>query len=108
MEILQVAKQIEQKIHLLEKGRGGLKELAKNKADTLGAYRKAIEIATITLRAEGTPVTLIKDLARGACNEQERNMDLAESLYKIQMTKLDSIKAELNGWQSINRFLDNK
>ncbi len=101
MKTVRIADEIEAKIKLLEAGRDGLKERAINKADTLGAYRKGMEIATITLRAEGTPATLIKDLARGACSEQERNMDLAESMYKIQITKIDSIKAELNGKQSI-------
>jgi hypothetical protein len=101
IKVSQIADEIEAKIKLLEKGRDGLEERAINKADALGAYRKGIEIATITLRAEGVPVTLIKDLARGACSEQERNMDLAESMYKIQITKLDSIKAELNGKQSV-------
>ena len=106
MKTTRIADEIEAKIKLLEHGREGLKELAVGKADTLGAYRKAMEIAVVTLKAEGNPATLIKDLARGACYQQERDMDLAESLYKIQITKLDSIKAELNGKQSIFSRLD--
>ena len=93
-------------LQLLAKGREGLNQRAIDKATTLGAYRKAMEIATVTLRAKGTPATLIKDLARGACYDQEREMDLAESMYKIQITKLDCIRAELNALQSIFSRLD--
>ena len=106
IQVTKMADEINAKIKLLETGRNGLDRRAINKADTLGAFRKAMEIATITLRAESTPATLIKDLARGACFEQERDMDLAESMYKIQITKLDSIKCELNGLQSIFSRLD--
>ena len=106
IQVVQVSKDISDKIKLLEVGRSGLRELAVNKANAIGDYRKAMEIAVFTLKAAGNAATLIKDLARGKCNEEETNMDLAESLYKIQITKMDSIKAELNGHQSIYRHLE--
>ena len=105
MDVLSIASKIEEKIGLLERGRGLLDDCAKKKANTIGEYRKKLEITTLTLKEQGMPATLIKDLAKGESYKEEVAMDLAESMYKIALTKLRVIETELNGYQSINRHL---
>lgn len=109
MEVLQVAKQIEDKIHLLERGRGELEALALDKARTIGDYVKKLESAIITIKDAGNlPATLTPKVAEGQCWKERVAMELASALYQVQIKKMESVQAELNGWQSINRYLDNK
>ena len=109
MDVLQVAKQIEEKIHLLERGRGELEALARKKAITIGDYVKKLESTIITIKEDGNlPATLTPKVAEGRCWKERVAMELADALYKVQIKKMESVQAELNGWQSINRYLDNK
>ncbi|KKK92301.1 hypothetical protein LCGC14_2704290 [marine sediment metagenome] len=109
MEILQVAQQIEQKIRLLERGRTELEQLARNKANTIGEYIKKLEGTIITIKDSGNlPATLTPKVAEGQCWKERVAMELAGALYQVQIKKMESVQAELNGFQSINRYLDNK
>ena len=109
MEVLQVAKQIEDKIHLLERGRGELEALAREKARTIGEYDKALSTTILRHKSEGKlQATLIEKVSKGQCHKERLAMELADALYKVQTVKMNAVQAELNGWQSINRYLDNK
>ena len=109
MDVIQVAQQIEQKIQLLERGRGELESLAQSKARTIAGYDKELSITILRLRDAGSlPATLIEKVARGQCHKERLSMELADALYKVQTVKMNAVQAELNGWQSINKFLDNK
>lgn len=117
MQVLDVALKIQKKIELLEKARGTLEGLAADKALTAALYEKDVAVAILKLRngkpfeLEGEtikdpPATIIEKVARGICWESRLRMDQAEANYKLAIVKMDSVQAELNGWQSVNRFLD--
>lgn len=118
-EPLEVANQIEKKIVLLEKGRSQLNAAASQKAITIAQYHCKRAVVIMKLKAgkpmelegetiENPPATLTREIADGICWQERQAMELAEAEYKALVEKLHSVQAELNGWQSINRFLEVK
>lgn len=109
--------EIENKIIQIGKARMALRDYAIKKADTLIAYRKAKAKAITKLRsgasieidgelyAEGS-ATLIPHLAQGSCWQEKLEADTAEALYKVAITAINALIAELNGWQSIHKYED--
>ena len=119
MEIIKVSEQIELKIKTLEKGRALLQERATNKAETDALYDKAMARTLIQLKngvkftlddqvIENPPASYCEKIARGICWKEKLAANLAESEYKNAIEGLRCIEAELNGWQSINRYLQDK
>jgi hypothetical protein len=117
MEVLEVAKRIEAKIRRLEEGRGKLQELAANRAVKLAQYDCQLAVTIIKLRngeamklqdetVKDPPATIIEKLAKGICWQEKLDMEQADTEYKLAVKKLDCVQAELNGYQSINRYLD--
>jgi hypothetical protein len=107
---------IEKKIALLEQGRGLLEGLGNDKALMTAIYDKDLAIALIKLRngkdfmLEGEaikdpPAGLCEKIAKGICWESRLRMEQADITYKSAITKMDSIRSELNGCQSVNRHL---
>ena len=84
-----------------------LDKLGIDKATAIADYEQARQIAEMRLKDDGIPVTLIGSQAKGLCREQRIASDLAETMYKIQLVKIDAAKAVLNAKQSIFRHLDN-
>lgn len=106
MEIIQIADQIRKKIGLLEHFREQLEEASLNKAKAISEYDSMVAIETLKLKDEGYPTTILDKLAKGKCADYRYAQDLAETKYKSINTIIDSIKAELNGYQSIFRWLE--
>lgn len=120
MELLEVSQQIQKKIADLEHARSKLKTYAYNKAKTMVDYERQLAIVIVGLKAgkeynlseDGVEMvrceqaTNIKDVARGVCYQESLDASVAEALYKNCIVQIDAIKAELNGWQSINRYLE--
>jgi hypothetical protein len=105
-DVVEVAHRIEDKVKLLEHGRAELQSKAEQKAKAISEYDKALAIEIIKIKDEGKfPATLIEKIAKGQCYKERAQSELAEAEYKLTITKMDAIQAELNGWQSINRFL---
>ena len=116
MEVIEISQKIVEKIALLEKGREQLKDRAKRKAQTTANYEKDLAITIIKLRnnaiktweeysCENLPVTLIEKIAKGICYQSKLNMEQSEAEYKNAIVGLNTIQAELNGYQSMNRHL---
>ncbi len=116
MELIKVAEMIEQKIKLLEVGRKALKERADRKAETIATYEKRIAMVMLELKSgvemlwEGQtikdpPTTIVEKLARGMCWQEKLEMEKCDAEYRNAIAGLACIQAELNGYQSINRFL---
>jgi hypothetical protein len=53
------------------------------------------------------PATTTRDLAKSAVWKSRLKLEQAEGHYKVVISKIDSIRAMLVGWQSIYKRLDN-
>ena len=107
MDVLQVAKEIEKYCDKIASLLTPINELGIAKANALGDYEQAIQIAELRLKDDGIAVTLIKGQSRGLCRDKRIACDIAESAYKAQIVKIEAAKAILNAKQSIYRHLDN-
>lgn len=119
MELINIAQQIENKIKLLEKGRGILQQLAEQKAAMAAEYDKQVAFTIIRLKNGeemelsgqkiiNPPASYTEKIARGICWQAKLGMDKAEAEYKIGIEKIRCVEAELNGYQSVFRHLDEK
>ena len=119
MDVVSVAGRIESKVRDLETARGTLDTFAKAKAIAAGRYAQKLAIVILELKngkelklhdepVKDPPATIMEKIAKGICANEQIAMDLAEAQYKVAVEKCDCIRAELNGWQSINRHLDNE
>ena len=82
------------------------------------AYEKAIAKTIIGLKngmeytmGDGFPVinpptTIVEKIAKGLCWREKLKMDKWEGLVKGLISNIDCLKAQLNGYQSINRHLE--
>ena len=104
MQLLDLGERIYEKVNLLEKGRAKLDILAKDKALSISEYDKQLALE-ILKQKEGQPATICEKVAKGVVYQARYNMEVADALYRNAVTKMESIKAELNGLQSINKYL---
>lgn len=117
MEVIEVAKRIEKKNEILEKGRNLLDGLGNDKALASACYDKDLAIVIMklkngkTLILEGEPIknppaTITEKIAKGICWESKLSSEQADIAYKSAITKLDVLRSQLNALQSINKHLD--
>lgn len=117
MEITQVAELIEAKIKLLEIGRKELQIRAEARSQANAEYERKLAQTILMLRSgeevtwggekiKDLPTTLIEKVARGICDREKLNLELKESEYRNAIIGLQTIQAELNGLQSVFRYLD--
>lgn len=87
------------------------------KASAIMDYDKAIAVTTLQLRngsiteyegesLSNLPATLIPSIAKGICYQQIYSRELADASYKSLITKIESLKAMLNGYQSILKYIE--
>lgn len=106
-ELIKIADEIRGKVRLLEQGRAELQNKAQNRAQAIAEYDKCLAVSIIKHRDSGKyPATLIEKIAKGDCYKERAAAELAEAEYKLTVTKMNAIQAELNGFQSIYRHLD--
>jgi hypothetical protein len=116
-DIISIQNAIDEKLELLKKRRGELLEFGRKKSNAMGEYEKQIALTLIGLKngkeyiLEGQtiinpPATIMRDIAKGICYQASINADMAEIDYKNLITFMESVKAELNALQSLNRHLD--
>jgi len=119
MEIVKIANKIVEKIGTLEMGRDLLKDKATDKAETIATYEKALAVTIIRLKngaefeIDGHKVknplaTIMEKIAKGICYQEKLDMELAEASYKNAIVGMAAIQAELNGYQSIFKHLEEK
>jgi hypothetical protein len=117
MDIVNVANEIQIKINILIDARKKLLEKGNLKGAAIAEYEKSIAITIIKLRngelfeidgaqIKEPPVTLIEKIARGICWKERLEQDRAETDYKSLITFIQTVEAEMNALQSINRYLD--
>lgn len=116
MDLIDVTTKIEEKIASLEQFREELERTAKEKAITLSNYDKELAKVIISLKngksyilesvsIEKPLTTIIEKIAKGICWEEALKKDLAETSYKNTIEVIDIVKAQLNGYQTIQRHL---
>lgn len=117
METMNIAAQIDAKEKLLVEGRTQIIPTSERKAKAIGNLKKRMAIVTIRLKngkpmtlegetIEKCPTTIMKTVAEGFCWEEITEMELASGEYKGILAKMESVRAELNGLQSKNKWLD--
>ena len=118
MDIIEISNEIQKKIKLLEKSREIIRERANDKAKAISDYDRALALAIVKLRndkscyidgvdvGEKTPTTVMKEIAKGICWREKLELEKAEGLYKSAVSGINSLQAELNGLQSIFRWMD--
>jgi len=105
MEAIDVAKKINLKIIELDKLKEELPILAQKKSHAMVDYELDLSQETLTSLSNGIPTTVIDKIAKGKCAVKHGELDLAESMYKNCLKIIDITEAQLNGYQSINRYL---
>ena len=119
MEIIEISKRITEKIELLETGRNELLKRARRKAESVANYEKVLAMTMIKLKSNAIPevfgfevnnlpATLIEKTARGLVYSEKLEMELAEAEYKAAIVGMNAIESELNGYQSVNRYLQHE
>ncbi len=117
MNVIDVSEKIQGKIAEIDKFRKVLRERAEKKAQTVAEYDKQIALILMGLRngksyeldgekITDPPTTIMEKIAKGICWKEKLEMDTAEVLYKSVITNLDCVCSQLNGFQSINRYLE--
>lgn len=117
MELIEISKKIEEKIEALKIGRQELGKRAENKANCIANYERCLSIIILQIRngreveLEGEKIlnpqaVLIEKIARGICWKEKLESEKAEAEYKNAIVGMQSLQAELNGYQSIYRYLD--
>lgn len=117
MEIYEIADRIEECEEMLRRGRKELSKRATEKANALSDYDRALAKAILKLRNGGSveldgetitnpPATIIERIARGVCYKEKLEAELSEAVYKNAVVGLSSLQAELNGYQTLFRYLD--
>ena len=106
MEAVTIAKEILRCITELGDEGKLSKDLITAKANAMGEYDKNLGVAVSTLKAEGKAISIIEKLAKSRCSDLLIKKIVAEETLKAHYSKLDRLKAQLNGLQSINRYLD--
>lgn len=115
-----VSKEIYLKVMQLGKARRMLEIQAQRKAKAISEYEKqrAIKILELrnlekgeTIKWEGQeikdiPVSIIKYVAEGMVNDYKEKMKLEEDIYDFIKTTCYTLSAEMNGLQSINKYMD--
>jgi len=116
MDLIDVTEKIKEKIRELDDQRNLLEEYSQTKAVTSAEYDKELAKTIILLKngkefdLDGVKIlnpltTITEKIAKGICWEQALNKDIAESKYKNQTELIEIIKAQLNGYQTIQRHL---
>lgn len=90
-------KEIQYTLKTLKKGTVELRERGQAKAKAECEYRKALSKRLLELRASGSPVTHLADIARGEPEiaELKQTRDIAESLYQSCIEGINVYKLEV-------------
>lgn len=103
MDNLQIVERLESLIERLNEAQKVLYKQAREKAETERVYRMDLAQEIVRLRAEGQPVALVGDLARGSCADEKFNRDLADSRFRATLEAIETIKVQISALQSIYR-----
>ena len=112
-----IAEQIEECIKRLDNGIAVLNNTANERAIAIAYYDRDLGITLAKLRngvkmcienepIQDPPVSTTEKLAKGIVWESRLRLEQAEASYKVAVSNADSLRAKLNGLQSIFRRLE--
>jgi len=115
-EAKDIAKKIEAMVDLLAPAHTGLRNAASEYAIKKAEYSKELGLTTMMLKAgkvmflegesiQNPPATTTDKVVKGICWESELAFLKAEASYKVAVSKIESIRAKLMGYQSIYKHL---
>lgn len=116
-DVITIASKIEEKIKQLEEMRDNILPASFDKAKGISQYDREVAITILKLKSGiikewegiscvGIAQTLIPAIAKGICFQACFDKELGEGNYKAILSCIESLKAELNGYQSINKHLE--
>lgn len=105
MDLLQTTEALKQRVVELRKAREKLPKLVDAMAEARGIYDSKMEKEIMTLKAGGTPVTLIRDIAKGKAFKERIEADKAEGLLSAQKSVINAIQTEIEAIRSISKHL---
>lgn len=116
-DIITTAQKIENKIQQLEEERSDLVDAGIEKANSLSNYEKELAITILRLKNgdiaefEGQsctklPANLIEKVAKGIIYQKSFDKEAAESVYKSKIVIMEAIRAEINAYQTINKYIE--
>jgi len=105
LELVEIQKEIYQSSLILKQGSSILFDYARSYAQAQRDYKIALAKAILDLKDEKMNITLIPDLAKGRVSEELYMRDLAELTYKSAKDRMDAIQAQMNGLQTISKFM---
>jgi hypothetical protein len=116
-DLISIRDKIEAKIAELETHRNCIIDASETRANGIANYDRELAKTVLKLKNnliaefEGIeiktlPATLIPAVAKGIIWKKCLEKEQGESGYKGLLTCIESLKAELNGYQSINKNLD--
>lgn len=106
MDQVSYAERIEALITRLDEAQRILFKQAKDKAESERVYRMDLAQEILRLRAEGQPVAIVGDLARGSCADEKFQRDFAESRFRATLEAVEIIKVQISALQSLYRNMD--
>ena len=80
-------------------------DLIEAKAKTTADYKRQRALFAVKAKGDGMSVTLIKHHVEGLASNLEYDMIVATESLKAHWIKMENLKAQLNAYQSINRYL---
>lgn len=105
MEVLQIAERIEKCIDAISLEGKNSGKLIEAKANTMAEYDKAVGVTIASLKAAGKPTTIVEKLAKGNVSDTLYKKILAEETLKAHYCRMENLRAQLNGLQSMNRHV---
>jgi hypothetical protein len=106
MDQVSYAERIEALITRLYEAQRYLYKQAREKAETERVYRMDLAKEILRLRAEGQPVAIVGDVARGSCADEKFQRDFAESRFRATLEAVEIIKVQISALQSLYRNMD--
>ncbi len=118
MEVIEIAGVMQGKILELEQGRKIIAKRGTEKAVAISNYEREMSLTILKIKNgkitefedeiidKKLPANLVEKIAKGMCWKEKLEVEKTEALYKAGIVGMQSIMAELNGLQSLNKYLE--
>ena len=117
MDLISISNKMQTLINDLSSLRVGLKVFARKKAESIAEYEKQLASTIICLKngieydLDGNkivnpPTTTTEKIAKGICWQSKLKAEESEAMYKSLIVNIETIKAQLNAYQTIIKYME--